>query len=338
MLAAFAVADALLLTDLPRRRISFGPWKAQLFALLGPRVFLALLIAVLGRWVGPVPALAILLAGQVTGTLLLWRGTYREPRRLGLSRLTVSSDRLPAGAAPVRVLHVTDLHVERLTDREACLLDIARETQPDLIVITGDFLNLSYVHDPAAQAQVRELLTQLRAPFGVYAVLGSPSVDDREEVPPLLADLPILLLEDEWLPLDLGGGRRLTLLGLDCSHNLDLDRWHLDQLVAAAPDGDFTLLLHHSPDQMPRAREHPIDLYLCGHTHGGQVRLPLIGPILTSSKLGRRYVMGPYEENGTRLYVSRGIGLEGLGAPRVRLLCPPELLLVTIEGSGPPAA
>ncbi len=69
---------------------------------------------------------------------------------------------------------------------------------------------------------------------------------------------------------------------------------------------------------------------LCGHTHGGQVRLPLIGPILTSSQLGRRYVMGLYEEGGTRLYNSRGVGLEGLSAPRVRFLAPPEMTLVEI--------
>ena len=82
---------------------------------------------------------------------------------------------------------------------------------------------------------------------------------------------------------------------------------------------------------MPQAVAHGIDLYLCGHTHGGQVRLPLIGPLLTSSKLGRRYVMGHYREGATHLYVSRGVGFEGLGAPRVRLLCPPEIALVEVS-------
>jgi predicted MPP superfamily phosphohydrolase len=84
---------------------------------------------------------------------------------------------------------------------------------------------------------------------------------------------------------------------------------------------------------MPQAIEHGIDLYLCGHTHGGQVRLPVIGAVLTSSRLGRRYVMGHYHEGRTHLYVSRGVGFEGLGAPRVRLFCPPEITLITLGGA-----
>jgi predicted MPP superfamily phosphohydrolase len=82
---------------------------------------------------------------------------------------------------------------------------------------------------------------------------------------------------------------------------------------------------------MPQATEEGIDLYLCGHTHGGQVRLPLIGPLLTSSHLGRQYVMGLYRSGRTHLYVSRGVGLEGLSAPRVRLLTRPEITMVTIR-------
>jgi hypothetical protein len=81
---------------------------------------------------------------------------------------------------------------------------------------------------------------------------------------------------------------------------------------------------------MPQAVELGIDLYLCGHTHGGQVRLPVIGPLLTSSHLGREYVMGHYQVGQTHLYVSRGVGLEGLSAPRVRLLAPPEITLLTL--------
>ena len=84
---------------------------------------------------------------------------------------------------------------------------------------------------------------------------------------------------------------------------------------------------------MPEAAGHEIDLYLCGHTHGGQVRLPIIGAVLTSSQLGKRYEMGLYQGGRTHMYVSRGIGLEGLSAPRVRFLAPPEITLVTVQGS-----
>ena len=70
-----------------------------------------------------------------------------------------------------------------------------------------------------------------------------------------------------------------------------------------------------------------VDLYLCGHTHGGQIRAPLYGALATSSRWGKRYEMGLYRERGTTLYVSRGLGVEGLGAPRARFLAPPEIVL-----------
>jgi predicted MPP superfamily phosphohydrolase len=146
----------------------------------------------------------------------------------------------------------------------------------------------------------------------------------------LFAGLPARLLRNEAIRLALPDGRRLTLLGLDCRHDIAADTAALDELLAVAPREGPRVLLYHSPDLMPAAVERGIDLYLCGHTHGGQVRLPLIGPLLTSSKWGRRYVMGHYRAGHTHLYVSRGIGFEGLGAPRVRLLCPPEVALITI--------
>jgi predicted MPP superfamily phosphohydrolase len=74
------------------------------------------------------------------------------------------------------------------------------------------------------------------------------------------------------------------------------------------------------------------DLYLCGHTHGGQIRLPLFGALITSSDFWKRYEMGRYEEGHTTLYVSRGLGMEGMGAPRARFLAPPEIVLWTLKG------
>jgi predicted MPP superfamily phosphohydrolase len=76
-----------------------------------------------------------------------------------------------------------------------------------------------------------------------------------------------------------------------------------------------------------------VDLYLAGHTHGGQIRLPLFGAVFTASAYGKRYEQGHYSVGDTTLYVSRGIGMEGMGAPRARFLCPPEIVVVNL-GSG----
>jgi len=98
------------------------------------------------------------------------------------------------------------------------------------------------------------------------------------------------------------------------------------------PCAPFTLLLYHTPDLMPQAVRAGVDLYLCGHTHGGQIRLPLIGALVTSSRFWKRYEMGRYVEGNTTLYVNRGLGMEGFGAPRARFLCPPEIALLELRG------
>lgn len=334
ILALFFLIDALFLRSLPVSGTSYGPWRAQLFALALPRTGFSLPVSIIAILGGGPWGLGLLIVVQLAGSGALLYGALVEPFRLQLTHLTVETDRLPEDAESIRVLHISDLHVERLTRREEKLLDLIKEVQADLILITGDYLNLSYVRDKEAHDHVRCLLSQISAPLGVYATLGSPPVDERGIVPGLFADLPIRLLVNEWEEIKLADGRGLVLLGIDCSHHLPTDRQRLDQLVKVSPNHYPNVLLYHAPDLMPEAAGYDIDLYLCGHTHGGQVRLPGIGAILTSSQLGKKYEMGLYRHGRTHLYVSRGVGLEGLSAPRVRFLAPPEVTLIDIAGRG----
>ncbi|MCA9917111.1 MAG: metallophosphoesterase [Anaerolineales bacterium] len=335
LLALFMAADLTLLLSLPQQKVSFGPWKAQLFVLAMPRLGATVGLALVSGWLAANWPLWLFLGIQVVGTAAFIQGYFYEPFKLQLTAVMTFTNRLPLGTEPIKVLHISDLHVERLTDREFEVLKLAREAKPDLIVISGDYVNLSYNRDPETLKQVRQLLRQLSAPYGVFATLGSPPVDLRETVVPIFDDLPnVTLLRYGWQEVALGNGRSLTVMGMDCSHDLPIDAGRLDRLVSAVPHDVPQLLVYHSPELMPEAAEHGIDLYVCGHTHGGQVRLPFIGPIFTSSQLGRRFVMGLYKMGHTTLYVSRGIGLEGLSAPRVRFLCPPEMTLITIMPNG----
>ena len=337
LLLSFIAVDSFILTLLPRRRLSFGPWKSQLFALAAPRLLVTLLLLPTAVWWGWMVGMALVFIVQIIGVAALWYGAVIEPFKLELNEYHMFSDRLPYGTPPIRILHITDLHIERLTQREEKLLEFAAKAQPDIIVLTGDYVNLSYNRDPETLAQVRHFLSQLDAPFGVYATLGSPPVDLRETVVPIFADLPIPLMRSSWKVVDMGDGRAVTLLGLDCTHHLPTDAERLANLVAAAPNKTPQVFLYHSPELMPQVANYGLDLYLCGHTHGGQVRLPVIGPLLTSSQLGRQFVMGIYRLGRTHLYVSRGIGLEGLSAPRVRFKAPPETTLVIMHARGKPA-
>jgi len=329
----FALGDWLLLWWLPRTGRSFGPIGPQLFVITGPRVGVAILGMLLGL-LNPTVGLGIFIILQLTGTLFYLWSMVKEPFALNMTHRTIESPYLPANTMPIRLLHLSDFHVERLTRREAHVLELIEEAKPDLIVITGDYLNLSYVDEPTARNEVRKLLAKINAPFGVYATLGSPPVDPRNTTPSLFDGLDnIRLLRDEVAVLDLGKGRTLALLGMDCEHDLDIDAETFKKLVKLAPADSTRVLLYHSPELMPQVQQYPVNLYLCGHTHGGQVRVPGYGAILTSSALGKQYEMGPYVENNTTLYISRGIGLEGLSAPRMRLFCPPEIILFTLKGS-----
>lgn len=331
MTAAFFASDRDLLSGLPRRGISFGAWQSQFFALVLPRAAVALLFGLLVPRLGWSVAFYSNVAVQFLGSIALYRGAIWEPRQLLMTEQHIVCDRLEFGSPPVRVLHISDLHIERLGVREARLFDLVRAAEPDIIVMTGDYVNLSNTADPLTHQDLRDLLGKLDAPGGVYAVLGSPSVDHPGTIVALFDDMPVRLLRNESEITVCAQGQSIQLIGVDCRHDIEKDTEALDIALASAPDDGPRILLYHSPELMPQAVAREIDLYLCGHTHGGQVRMPVIGPLVTSSKLGRRYVMGHYHEGRTHLYVSRGVGFEGLGAPRVRFLCLPEITLFVLS-------
>ena len=337
-LAFFVATDWVMLAWLPRAGRSFGPVGLTLIALAIVRWALFAATALIPStpempyWTA---ALAILGNLALSGNALdsLWA----EPFRLDVTRVEIKSPKL-AGRPPVRVLHVSDLHVERITTREQRLVELAEELRPDLIVFTGDLLNLSYLDDARAQADCREVLSKLHAPLGVYAISGSPSVDRPHVVSKVLDGLDIRHLDNRVEPLTLSPGDEplMALVGVTCTNDAKRDGKTFRQVAAGVPNNPstpFTLLLYHSPDLMPEAARAGVDLFLAGHTHGGQIRLPLVGALLTSSKYWKRYEMGLYVEGNTRLYVSRGIGMEGLGAPRARLFCPPEIELFELRGT-----
>lgn len=332
-LLCFFLIDGFLFFKLPRLGASFGPWQSQLLAISLPRWVFAFLFGFFALFASPLLTAFLMLIIQLFGFIVLLYATLVEPINLKLTHLAIELEQMEGTDDHVRVLHISDIHIERLTKREKLLLEIVQEQKPDLILITGDYPNLSYTRDPITLSQIQQFLGQLYAPYGVIATLGSPPVDKREVVPALFDDLDIRLLIDEWELVETENGIELAILGLDCSHHLPTDRERLSRLMDSSPEASVHILLYHAPDLMPEATGYGIDLYLCGHTHGGQVRLPLYGAILTSSQLGKRYEMGHYQDGRTNLYVSRGVGLEGLSAPRVRFLSPPEITLITISGN-----
>ncbi len=317
---SLTLLDGLILAALPRFQRSFGPPQLPWLALLTLRLALA-----------AIPWLPLFLIAQLGLSLIATYACWIEPMRLGVTHLTLYSPHLD-GCPPLRLLHISDLHVERITDRERRLLALVAQLSPDIILLTGDYLNISYTWDETAHQQTRALLSQLCAPYGVYAIKGSPAVDPPSVLAHLLNQPHITWLRDQAVTLD-WHGRRLHIIGVECSYDIQADTRKLRSLLDGRPDDAFTLLLYHTPDVMPAAAQAGVHLYLAGHTHGGQLRLPGLGALVTASIYWKRYEMGKYQQGDTTLYVSRGVGLEGKGVPRARFLCPPEITLFTLKGT-----
>jgi hypothetical protein len=320
LIGAVVLLDYILLVLLPKLKLSFGPPTLTLILLGILRMpFLAF-------------SFPIALTFQILGTALVIYAFYLEPHFPKEESYKVQlSGRAHSGT--LRIVHLSDLHMSYFTSREARVVEKVNAFEPDLILFTGDFFNLSNQDDPQTIRDIQRFFKGLRSRHGIYGVSGSPAVDLPESLDRFPSDLGLKIIDNQSLTLSLGS-IDLRLLGLSCTQQPDPDAERLAEIMQADENRqpDATILLYHAPDIAPHISGRPIDLQLSGHTHGGQVRIHLLGPIFTGSLYGLRFTSGYYQINhGIRLILSRGLGLEGKAAPRVRFLSPPEIGLITIE-------
>jgi len=242
-----------------------------------------------------------------------------EPARPTLERVTMRLPTLPPELDGLRIAQITDAHVglPQAAENLAWAIEQMRRERPDLIALTGDIAGLKTGITPLPR-----LLGQLSAPLGVYAVPGNHDYWEG------LADVNAAL-ELAGIPLLMNQGLQLGWNGADFWLGGVDEIWDgrpdFAAARAGAPDGAFAILLAHSPDVADDAAAHGFALQLSGHTHGGHLRLPLLGPF-ARPRYGTRYVMGRYQVGAMALYVSRGLGGEAL-----RLFCRPEATIFTLR-------
>ncbi len=326
LLALVAAGDLTLLLLLPRMGVSFGwPGPPWLLYSLGRSALAALtgLIPLAGAW-----ELLPLALVQLTLTALSLYGSLVEPFWLENTRLTWKIRGLKA---PLKLLLISDLHLERPTRREPAVLAAIERGRPDLIVFAGDLFNLSYVGDPDTLRDVQAFLSRLKAPAGVFFTRGTWEIDPPELAARALEGTEVRLVENELVTVT-HGDARLHLVGIPAEGSREEREATLRELL---PEEERpVVVVHHLPELMVAAADLEADVYLAGHTHGGQICVPLLGPVATGSRLARRYVKGYHRLGRTRAYISRGVGLEGLGAPRMRFLARPELVWLDLEPEG----
>jgi uncharacterized protein len=260
--------------------------------------------------------------------VLVFYGFLIEPGRLTVRQQTLQIHKWPRELDGLRIAVIGDLHVDDWfinNKKVRTIVDRTNELQPDLIILLGDFVSSrGWVRRSVPPESFTPLLKDLKAPLGVYAVLGNHDWwYNGPRVRAALENNGIKVLENEVAPVPVRG-TSIWLVGL-------ADLWTrpqlIDETVAKVPEDQTIIALAHNPDIFPQLPQR-VPLLLAAHTHGGQVRFPLLGSVVESSKFGDRYAMGHVSENGHDMFVTTGIGTSILA---VRFGVPPEIVLLTIR-------
>jgi predicted MPP superfamily phosphohydrolase len=283
----------------------------------------------------------VLAGGAATCLLGPLYATGIEPHWIEVTRVNVSLAGLPTALDGVTIGQLGDFHLGRNVSREQVrrAVGLANGLKPDLILLTGDFVTGSAEYS----AGCGEELAALEAPHGVYAVLGNhDNWTGPDQVAANVAAGGVTVARDEAFAIEVGGSR-MWLLGIedtgytagflggsfgDFSELWKEKRRRLVEVLEELPEDEPRLLLVHNPDfteMLPQAR---IDLALCGHTHGGQVRVPFVGAPVVPSFFGDKYAGGLVQGPSALVYVNRGIGLI---SPPLRFNCRPEITLLRLR-------
>jgi hypothetical protein len=290
---------------------------------LAAAIGLRWLLYKLGRWPlslspGQIRSQRIVLGLALIGLLCIAYGYFIEPYWPSITHVQIKTSKLAPGSRPVRIVHISDLHSDPQPRLEGRLPSLIAEQKPDIIVFAGDTIN-----SPAALPIFKQCLAELAAIAPTFAVKGNWDARAWRRLD-LFGGTGVRELDGEAVTVNVGGSS-VWVAGVAVEHEE-----RLEQAISAVPSGALIVFLYHSPDLILEVSQQNVDLYCAGHTHGGQVALPFYGALITLSKFGKQYEAGLYRVSQTWLYVNRGIGMEGGGAPRVRFCARPEITLIEV--------
>ncbi len=245
------------------------------------------------------------------------RWPWNEQFQLEVIERTYRLPRLPAELDGLSILHLSDLHFTgtigfKYFER---VIEQANQLDCDLVAFTGDL-----VDRPTCHEWVPQLFARLKSRHGVFAILGNhDSWCDHDRIRRDLTAAGVRMLSGRWESIQLRG-QPLVIAGTEYPWMGRLPD------LSAAPRDAFRLLLSHTPDNAPWAARAGFDLMLAGHNHGGQVRLPVVGPVFMPSRYGRHFDMGAFQIGRTLMHVSRGVS----GKHPYRFGCKPELTKIVL--------
>jgi hypothetical protein len=257
---------------------------------------------------------------KALGVVLKLTGLMGRARANAVSYRLRELDIPIAGLPPVfdgyRILHLSDLHIDEVLDGGVGLCRMLENLEYDLCVLTGDYRFDTYGAFDKVIERMSELLSVLKGPDGVVGILGN---HDFIEMVPGLEGLGMRILLNESVAIE-RGGHRIWIAGLDDAHYYEVH--DLERATADIDSSQPLVLLVHSPELIEEAGAVGVDLYLCGHTHGGQVCLPGGIPVIGNARCARGKLSGRWSHGRMQGFTHRGTGSSGLP---VRINCPPEI-------------
>ena len=257
---------------------------------------------------------------RVTG--LLGRG-LRNLERPVLAPVSFEVAGLPAAFDGFRILQISDMHFRLGHEGHAAIMrDLVNDTETDLCVLTGDYRFEHHGPFEHVIAGLRTVLSGVHARHGVIAILGN---HDRTPFAEPMRALGMTLLINEHAVIE-QNGERLWVAGVDDRHHFQCH--DLTLTLESIPEDACTLLLAHSPELVGQAAARGVAVYLCGHTHWGQVRIPGLGAVYLNTNAPRRFCTGEWEHHGMKGYTTAGLGATDVP---VRFNCTPSAGVIELR-------
>lgn len=260
-------------------------------------------------------------------SVLQLTGLYPRGCRNALSPvvkdLILRFEDLPPALEGFRILHMSDFHVEGTPGLAEALVPVLRETAADVCVLTGDYRFEDHGSCEPVFPIMREIVSSIRSRLGTFAILGNH--DSSEMALRLEDEVGVRMLVNEAVAVG-PSSAPLWLIGVD--DPFDYRTHDLKAALKCVPENGFSVLLAHAPEIYEEAARADIRLYLSGHTHAGQIRLPLLGAIRHNANCPKSLAYGHWKHGGMQGYTTAGVGCSSLA---VRFGCPPEIVLLELR-------
>ncbi len=241
-----------------------------------------------------------------------------------IRNLLMTFDTLPTELDGFTLLQLSDFHIDGVPGLAEAMSALVGTLRPDVCVLTGDYRFEDRGPADAVYPLMRQLIASIRARHGIYGILGN---HDSAEMAYRLEEMGVHMLVNDAIEIQ-DAGASFWVAGLDDPFDYRCD--DLTQALESVPREAFTVLLSHAPELYEEATRANIDLYLSGHTHGGQIRLPFVGAVRHNARCPREYTYGLWQHSGMRGYTTSGVGCSSLP---VRFGCPPEAVMIHLRSA-----